>query len=477
VKWILIGNYYSDTVLLSWHNRIDYNLFENKTEGGNFITIDGCGTSNCTNKELSKYDVIAYNHFRNNTPRADNEKESIRIGVSGLSLSSGYTTVEYNLFENCDGDPEVISVKACDNIVRHNTFIECLGTVCLRHGFRNRVEGNYFFGNGKIIDGNGCGGVRVYGIDHVIVNNYFENLTGEKWDPALALTNGDVNNSSSSTSAHFLPENIIFANNTLINNKSDIEIGFTNNNNYGKNPINCKIQNNIIVNNTNNIVKNYSTAALAAVAFTNNIFYPTGSSQVGITYTPTQITIADPKLVRTNCPNGSTNCTDTLPVKVYKISTGSPAIDAITGVPAYLNADFEGQIRTGNADIGADEYSSNPITIGALTPAYVGPNAIPFSINNGNPTNNNTKYENDNKLNCYYNLSENLVVIKYQSDVEEVTTWRLINVLGQTVMSGNQAMHKGINTLNISNQTLQKGVYIYQINSQTVNLQVKLSVW
>ncbi|GHS85130.1 hypothetical protein FACS1894201_04520 [Bacteroidia bacterium] len=473
VKWILIGNYYSDTILLSWNNRIDYNLFENKTQGGNFITIDGCSSSG----ELSRYDVIAFNHFRNNTPRAANEKESIRIGVSGLSMSSGYTVVEYNLFENCDGDPEIISVKACDNIVRYNTFIECLGTVCLRHGFRNRVEGNYFFGNGKTVDGNGCGGVRVYGIDHVIVNNYFDHLTGEKWDPVLALTNGDVTNSSTSHSAHFLPENVIFANNTLINNKSDIEIGFTNNGNYGKIPINCKIENNIIVNNTNTIVKSYSSAALAAVAFSNNIFYPTGSAQVGITYTPAQVNLVDPQLVHTTCPDGSTNCTDTLPVKVYKIGSGSPAIDAITGIPTYLTTDFEKQSRTGNADIGADEYRSDPITIGALTPDYVGPNAIPFFVNNATPTNNAVKYDADNTLNCYYHLSEHSIEIKYQSPVNERIEWRLIGLLGQTVMHGYQAVHEGMNTLHLSTQSLPKGVYIYQVQSHFGTHQVKLSAW
>jgi hypothetical protein len=40
------------------------------------------------------------------------------------------------------------------------------------------VEGNYFFGEGKTVESDGqklgCGGVRVYGIGHVVVNNYFE---------------------------------------------------------------------------------------------------------------------------------------------------------------------------------------------------------------------------------------------------------------------------------------------------------------
>ncbi|MEO0875758.1 MAG: chondroitinase-B domain-containing protein, partial [Bacteroidota bacterium] len=51
-----------------------------------------------------------------------------------MSLSSGYTIVEHNLFEDCDGDPEIVSVKSCDNIIRHNTFLASYGTLSLRHG-------------------------------------------------------------------------------------------------------------------------------------------------------------------------------------------------------------------------------------------------------------------------------------------------------------------------------------------------------
>lgn len=55
----------------------------------------------------------------------------------------------------------------------------------------------------------GCGGVRVYGIGHVVVNNYFEGLTGDKWDPVLAITNGDKSNGGDlNNSSHLVPENL-----------------------------------------------------------------------------------------------------------------------------------------------------------------------------------------------------------------------------------------------------------------------------
>ncbi|QOW10416.1 hypothetical protein Q73A0000_08570 [Kaistella flava (ex Peng et al. 2021)] len=197
VKWILIGGVYNDTTppyqFLSHHNRIDHNNFHDKNTLGNFITIDGTNSV-----QVSQYDRIDHNLFRNNGPRAVNEQEAVRMGWSAMSNSSAYTILENNLFENCDGDPEIVSVKSCDNIIRHNTFSGNYGSLSLRSGRRNLVDGNYFFGNKRPVGlaGDGVshvytGGVRIYGLDHIIVNNYFEGLNGTKFDAPISLTQGD----------------------------------------------------------------------------------------------------------------------------------------------------------------------------------------------------------------------------------------------------------------------------------------------
>ena len=240
LKWVIIGGVWNDPNAVSHHNRIDHNLFENKSFAGNYITIDGSGDPVYLS---SQYDLIDHNHFRNIGPRIVNEMETIRVGWSELSRSSGFTTIENNLFENCDGDPEIISVKTCDNIVRYNTFISSQGTLCLRHGDRTTVNGNYFFGEGK----DGTGGIRFYGDDHKIYNNYFEGLTGTIWDAALTITNGDADYSSSTNwSKHFRPRNAVIAFNTFVNNLHNIEIGYTNNGNYTKPPSNNLIANNVV---------------------------------------------------------------------------------------------------------------------------------------------------------------------------------------------------------------------------------------
>ena len=340
-----------------------------------WVIIDG---SHGTMPAISQYDRIDHNIFRNNTPRVTNEKETIRLGVSDLSHKDAFTIVENNLFEDCDGDPEIVSVKSNCDTVRNNTFRRCLGTISLRQGNNSVVSGNFVFGQEKtaIFDGGtiGCGGVRVYGLNHKIYNNYFEGLTGSKWDAACTLTNGDVTNASTSLSSHFIPENIVFSNNTFVNNVSNIEIGFNNNGEYGKAPINCIITNNIIQASVNPLVKYYSSTSLAGVSFQNNIMFSTGLSTLGLTGTvDSQIKTIDPELTKTNCRAYNANCNFETPFQIYKLTTASPAINASIG---NIATDFEGQAAVGIRDIGADEFNPEAvITNGPLSEQYVGPTA------------------------------------------------------------------------------------------------------
>lgn len=366
-KWVIIGAHYQDTENKSCGNRIDHNLFEGKTQPGNYITIDGVSKAH----QPSQNDTIDHNHFRNNSPRAANEKESIRVGWTDLSGGSSYTVIEHNLFENCDGDPEIISLKACYNIVRYNTFRRCLGTVCLRQGAYNRVEGNYFFGEGKTVESDGqklgCGGVRVYGIGHVVVNNYFEGLTGDKWDPVLAITNGDKSNGGDlNNSSHLVPEKLIFAHNTMVNNKSNIEIGYDNSGKYTKKPVNCQIKNNIILTNTTDCIKLYTENHRSSIVLDNNIFYPTGDAQMGVTFSGSEIKKVDPKLEKATQVDG---------FSLFKPQQNSPAINAVSRIDDCL-LDFEGQERQATTTIGADELSGTNVKAFALTEKYVGPYAI-----------------------------------------------------------------------------------------------------
>ncbi len=97
IKWVFIGGVWNDNTypfeFPSHHNRIDHNTFQNKETPGHYITVDGSFDDTGSDEVYyqSQYDVIDHNYFRNNGPRATNEQESIRIGWSEMSISSGYT--------------------------------------------------------------------------------------------------------------------------------------------------------------------------------------------------------------------------------------------------------------------------------------------------------------------------------------------------------------------------------------------------
>lgn len=358
-KWIIVGGKWDEPYATSSHNRIDHNLFENKTQPGNFITLDG--TPKPTSIP-SKYDRIDHNYFRNNKPRVVNEKESVRLGQSELSWDSGFTVVEYNLFEECDGDPEIISVKTSEDTIRFNTFIRSKGTLCLRQTKNSVVYGNYFLGYNV----DSTGGIRMYGYGHKIYNNYFQDLQGEKWDAAITITNGDVENTSTSYSSHMRPENIIVCFNSFINVEHPVEIGYTNNDSYKKAPRNITFSNNLVVSNgTNPIIKIISKPE--GLLLENNAFAVLDSLYVGVPFTKNEIElIDDPSLVMND--------------GVYQISEKSPTVNKGNNHYPFVNYDIEGQQRDTMPDIGADELSMFPKSNYLLTPDKVGPYAAEDDI-------------------------------------------------------------------------------------------------
>lgn len=443
LKWILIGGVWNDPNAMSHHNRIDHNLFENKTMAGNYITIDGSGEPTY---KSSQYDRIDHNHFRNIGPRIVNEMETIRVGWSEMSLSSGFTTIEYNLFESCDGDPEIISVKTCDNTVRYNTFVSSQGTLSLRHGNRTSVYGNFFFGGGK----EGTGGIRFYGDDHKIYNNYFEGLTGTVWDAALTITNGDADAGSTSLSKHFRPRNTVIAFNTFVNNLHNIEIGYTNNNSYSKPPSGNRIVNNIVHGTANELIKIITQPQ--SMTWESNIMFPAGTAVLGISATPQQIRLIDPLF----------NVQDSL----WLLSSHSPAVDSSTGAYDYITEDIYGKPRPGIKDIGAEEFSVSPGFRKPLTASDVGPYAeeILTSVENSGDDiaapNGYVLHQN------YPNPFNPETTITFNLHLPGYTVLKIHDMRGreiQTLLNGHS--DAGAHSVTFIGKNLPSGVYFYRLTS------------
>lgn len=185
------------------------------------------------------YHRIDHNHFGPRPRLGENGGETIRVGTSDVSMSNSRTTVEFNLFQECNGEVEIVSNKSCENVYRHNTFLHCEGAMTLRHGNRCVVEANHFLGDNR----KNTGGVRIIGEDHRVVNNLFSDLGGEETRSALTLMNGLKD---SPLHGYFQVKRALIAFNTFTNCKSSVLIGYVSDNPKGGDqaPLDCVFANN-----------------------------------------------------------------------------------------------------------------------------------------------------------------------------------------------------------------------------------------
>lgn len=155
--------------------------------------------------------------------KAINGQETIRIGTSDFSMQQAACTVEENYFYHCHGEQaEIISNKSCGNLYRRNLFVECRGTLTMRHGNGCTATGNYFFGNGM----DGTGGIRLVGEDHTVEYNYFEGLAGTGYRTAICLVRGQQ---SPALSGYFPVKNASVRHNTLIGCKYAFNVNYASN--------------------------------------------------------------------------------------------------------------------------------------------------------------------------------------------------------------------------------------------------------
>lgn len=238
------------------HNRLDHSYLGGKLNGSPAVVVE-------LNDERHRenFHRIDHNHFGYRPRLGSNGGETIRIGVSNYCLFSSNTIVERNFFERCSGEVEIVSVKASDNIVRENVFLECEGVVALRHGDRNLVEGNFFLGNGMLH----TGGIRVINESHIIRDNHLQDLRGERFFGTLAVMNGVPN----SLPNRYMPVlDVLIAGNRFFN-CSDIEFGTGRDNERSVPPDRCRFEDNLVF-------QSQPRPALAAldsldgVAFSNN---------------------------------------------------------------------------------------------------------------------------------------------------------------------------------------------------------------
>lgn len=322
------GNYLS---IVGNDHQVDYNTFQHKNSLGKFIGVRGTG------KQIAERLWIHHNYFHNFSQQTGNGAEAVQFGLSGFSLSSSNSIFEYNLFENCEGENELLSVKSSAVTVRYNTVRDCKAQMTLRHGNFNKVYANYF---------TNTPGLRIFGDDHLIYSNYF-------WNCSIAINIGnggaEVADGAPLTS-HDRPDRVLIAFNTLVNNKKNIVLS-------PRTPIGLGA---IDITISHNLIQGGDEAASINGPFFNpkwegNVIYQVkgaGNMPEGTYKT------MDPKLVR--------NATGT-----YHLEGTNPGLNAEGAYP-MITVDMDGQSRRQPLQVGADQISKDPVVARILTPELVG---------------------------------------------------------------------------------------------------------
>ncbi len=216
------------------NNRVEYCSLTGKTNKGMTLTVR---LDSLTSTETNHH--IYRNYFGKREPLGENGGETIQIGLSQTSHLNGWTKVEENFFEQCDGELEIISVKSCENVIINNVFKECRGMLTLRHGHRNIVYGNIFLGNGV----EGTGGVRVINENQKVFNNFFSGLRGKGVCSALVLVNGIPN---AKPKEYDQVKNAVIFNNTFYDCSTPFQFGHGNGPNRNMRPLNTVLANNLV---------------------------------------------------------------------------------------------------------------------------------------------------------------------------------------------------------------------------------------
>ncbi len=344
--------------LYGFSNRVDHCSFQGKENSGALLVV-WLPSAISPDATRPNFHQIDHNYFGQRPDLGINNGETIRIGDAATSFDISHTVVEANYFNECIGEIEIISNKSCENVYRHNTFVDCEGALTLRHGNRCTVEGNFFLGHGKPR----TGGVRIMGEDHKVFNNYFQDLAGAEGRAALSIMQGLVD---SPLNGYFQVKNAIVAFNTFINCDHGLVIGLADtltgtSRETTLPPVDCRIANNLVYSTRNQLVDQRITPV--NLTWEGNLMFGT---TLGISV-DSGITLADPMLVEAGN-------------RLWRPAPDSPALGAAQGEYSFVTTDADGQARPARKDVGCDQAAVGGVTQRPLTPADVGPAWMALSI-------------------------------------------------------------------------------------------------
>lgn len=262
-KWLSLGNG-------TTNNEVSYCTFTGKNSMGTLLVVwRDSDMENNHHIHHNLFSDVSYNET--DATEGSNGFETIRIGTGTYSQSDSNTIVEYNYFEECNGEIEIISNKSGGNIYRYNTFIDSKGALTLRQGHGCTVDSNYFDGGNN----SGTSGVRVTGEDHIITNNYFIDLAGS------GATRGAISITHTDGTDYREVKNVTISNNTIIGSKqSFIYGGGADEDDPDTAPYSVTISDNLVINDNSYDIINIKSSSSGPLdiqfpTYSGNIYYGT----------------------------------------------------------------------------------------------------------------------------------------------------------------------------------------------------------
>ncbi len=196
------------------HNTLEHCYIAGKTNGGPTVRVDLKG-----NQSIRNYHQIVNNHFGPRPRKGGARGETIQLGSSFTSMSPSNTTIANNLFEECNGEVEIISSKTNFNRIKNNVFYKSEGSVVTRHGNYVTVDGNYFIGDGV---NDQYGGIRIINTGHWVTNNLFYKIKGKNFRSPIAIMNGIP---KSPLNRYNQVTDVVIAYNTFVDSDSPWQFG------------------------------------------------------------------------------------------------------------------------------------------------------------------------------------------------------------------------------------------------------------
>ncbi|OBT15545.1 hypothetical protein A9264_12830 [Vibrio sp. UCD-FRSSP16_10] len=228
------------------HVWLDHSIISGKTNANPMISL--VREKGLTEDQKAKNIVVYKNYIANRPPvdgkiypGNDNDYEAIRTGLSETHEQSSKSFVVGNLFENIQGEAEVVSNKATDNTISFNTIRDSYGSLTNRHGHNTKIENNFIIGDGYPQSG----GIRIVDAGHQVNNNYIEGARylSSTHHGGIVLLGSDSMSDKAGGNGYQPVRNVHVTNNTIVDSVNSLNLDGGGKKNQ---PTEVYIENNIV---------------------------------------------------------------------------------------------------------------------------------------------------------------------------------------------------------------------------------------